>query len=130
MCKDGTILVKLKRALYGHRQAPRVWFDTIRAFLLHNGFQQSKLDDCFFWKHYPDNTSIDISIHVDDEIVTTDTRPRLESLLVALKDKFRTIKTTRGLRHEYLSMILVFNRTPEGLPSSNNYHAEIRKEDT
>ena len=68
MCKDGTLLVKLKKALYGLRQAPRVWFDTIRAFLLHHGFQQSKLDDCFFWKQYPDSTSIDIAIHVDDGV--------------------------------------------------------------
>ena len=37
--------------------------------------------------------------------------PRLESLLVALQDKFRIIKTTRGLTHEYLSMVLVFDRT-------------------
>ena len=111
MCKDGTLLVKLKKALYGLRQAPRVWFDTIRGFLLHHGFHQSKLDDCFFWKQYPDGTSIDLAIHVDDGIVTTDTMPRLESLLVALQDKFRIIKTTRGLTHEYLSMVFVFDRT-------------------
>ena len=110
MCIDGTMLVKLKKALYGLRQAPRVWFDTIRAFLIHNGFQQSKLDDCFFWKTYPDEKSIDISIHVDDGLVTTNTMTRVESLLAALKEKFKIITTTRGLRHEYLSMVLVFNR--------------------
>jgi hypothetical protein len=111
MCKDGTILVKLKKALYGLRQAPRVWFDTIRACLLHHDFQQSKLDDCYFWKNYPDEKSIDVSIHVDDGLVTTNTMPQLESLLVALQDKIRIIKTTRGLKHEYLSMVLVFDRT-------------------
>ena len=52
MYKGGTILVKLKKALYGLGQAPRILFDTIRAFLLHNGFQQSELNDCFFWKHF------------------------------------------------------------------------------
>ena len=110
MCKDGTLLVKLKKALYGLRQAPRVWFDTIRAFLLHHGFQQSKLDDCFFWKQYPDSTSIDIAIHVDDGMVTTDTLPRLNSLLAALKDKFKILKVTTGNRQEYLSMVFDFNR--------------------
>ena len=121
LCVDGTMLVKLKKALYGLRQAPRVWFDTIRTFLLYNGFHQSKLDDCFFWKKYTDGTSIDIAIHVDDGLVTTDTMPRLESLLVALKEKFKRFNAR---------VPLYGLRIQQGLPSSNNYHAKIRKEDT
>ena len=107
---DGTTLVKLKKALYGLHQAPRVWFDTIRAFLLYNGFIQSKLDDCLFYKQYADGTSIDITIHVDDGLITMNTQQRLSSLLVALKDEFKILKVSRGSRLEYLSMVFEFDR--------------------
>ena len=61
-------------------------------------------------KKYADETSIDIAIHVDDDSVTTDILTRLESLLLVLEDKFRIIKITRGIRHEYLSMVLDFDK--------------------
>ena len=58
---------------------------------------------------HADGTSIDIAIHVDDGLVSTDTLPRLESLLSTLEDKFQIIKTMRGIQDEYLSMVSDFN---------------------
>ena len=40
------MLIKLNKALYGLRDAPKVWFDTIRAFFIMHGFNQSTLDEC------------------------------------------------------------------------------------
>ena len=34
LCPDGTIVMKLLKALYGLRKAPRLWRDTFRAVLI------------------------------------------------------------------------------------------------
>ena len=101
-----TVTVLLSDVWY----VPRGWCNTIKAFLVFHGFKQSTLDDCFFYKLYADATSIDITIHVDDGFVTTNTVLRLDSLLTALKEKFKIVKVTRGIRHEYLLMVLEFNK--------------------
>ena len=41
---------KLKKALYGLNQAPRVWYDTLRDFLLSKGFMMGKVDTTLFTK--------------------------------------------------------------------------------
>ena len=64
----------------------------------------------FFWKKYSDGTSMDIAIHVNDGLVTMDSLPRLNSLLVALKAKLKIIKITEGIKHVYISMVLEFNK--------------------
>ena len=84
---DRTMLVKLKKALYGLRQIPKILFDTTREFLVFNGFKQSKLNDCFFYKQYADATSIDIAIYVDDGFVTTST---LEKTVKVTMPKYAT----------------------------------------
>ena len=63
-------------------------------------------------------TSIDVAIHVDSGLLTTNTLPRLDSLLVALEDKFKIIKITEGIRQEYLSMVLDFNKDSRSVSMS------------
>ncbi|KAK0578293.1 hypothetical protein LWI29_008165 [Acer saccharum] len=42
---------KLKKAIYGLRQAPRAWFTELRTFLLASGFNNSKCDASLFIRH-------------------------------------------------------------------------------
>jgi hypothetical protein len=42
--------VKLKKALYGLRKAPKLWFDVINGFLLSLGFKQSEADPNLYSK--------------------------------------------------------------------------------
>ena len=102
--------MKLNKALYGLREAPRIWFDTIKAFFIKHGFKQSTLDECLFYKKYSDHTSIDVLLHVDDGKGTTDTPERARHLLAALKNQFKVLKVTQGNKHEYLSMVFEYNR--------------------
>ena len=102
--------VKLNKDLYGLREAPKIWFDTIKAFFLRHGLTQSKLDKCLFYKRYSDKTSTDVLLHVDDGKGTTDTPTRAFHLLIALKAQFKVLKVTQGNKHNYLSMVFTYNR--------------------
>ena len=93
--------VKLNKALYELRKAPKIWIDTIKAFFLMHGFTQSTLDECLFFKRYLDKTSTDVILHVDDGKGTTDTPERARNLLIAVKQQFK---------HNYLSIVFNCNR--------------------
>ena len=58
---------KLKKALYGLRQAPRAWYDKLSQFPLNNGFSRSKVDNTLFTLHKNDELLL-IQIYVDDII--------------------------------------------------------------
>jgi hypothetical protein len=53
--------VKLKKALYGLRKAPKLWFDAINGFLLSLGFVQSEADPNLYTKG-----DIHLLLYVDD----------------------------------------------------------------
>ena len=45
---DGRLALKLKKSLYGLRQAPLKWFEKLRGSLIERGFKQSAQDPCLF----------------------------------------------------------------------------------
>jgi hypothetical protein len=67
---DGNELVcELHRAIYGLKQSPRYWYQTITAWLLEFGFVQSAVDPCVYVFVQGDITYI-LALYVDDTILT------------------------------------------------------------
>ncbi|CAN1345666.1 Retrovirus-related Pol polyprotein from transposon TNT 1-94 [Linum perenne] len=58
---------KLKKALYGLRQAPRVWYDRLSSYLLSNGFSRGTVDNTLFLKFHSSDILL-VQIYVDDII--------------------------------------------------------------
>ena len=58
---------KLKKALYGLRQAPRAWYERLSKFLLKNGFTRGKIDPTLFTKENGNDILV-VQIYVDDII--------------------------------------------------------------
>ena len=81
VCEDGTIVMKLLKALYGLRKAPRLWRDTYRAVLTEIGYKESKADECLYAKFHENGTSTDTSIHVDDGFLTTSSTEETDELI-------------------------------------------------
>ena len=85
--RDGTILVELQKALYDIVEAPRLWHDTSSAYLFSRGFKRSELDDCYFVKQLENGGMMDITIHVDDGKVTSDSVQEIDELILAFKSR-------------------------------------------
>jgi len=58
---------KLKRALYGFKQAPRAWYERLSKFLLDKGFSRGNVDNTFFIKRKGKNILL-VQVYVDDII--------------------------------------------------------------
>jgi hypothetical protein len=58
---------KLKKALYGLRQAPRTWYERFMDFLLSKGFMMGNVDTTLFTKKIGKDLFI-LQIYVDDII--------------------------------------------------------------
>ena len=59
----------LKRALYGTKQASRLWQDTLRKALEEIGFKQSSSDPCLYRWARKDGQEIILGVYVDDIIL-------------------------------------------------------------
>ena len=63
---DGTgRVLKLKKAIYGLKQAGRAWYLRLKTALTSTGFTQSTADECIYIKNDDDGIKV-ISVYVDD----------------------------------------------------------------
>jgi hypothetical protein len=61
-------LLKLRRALYGTKQASRLWQNTLREYLISYGFECSTADPCLY-RYNVEDGEILLGVYVDDIIV-------------------------------------------------------------
>ena len=76
---DVNMVCKLKKSLYGLKQASRQWFARLVAELLHQGFLQSKNDYSLFIRNFDDCMTI-IFVYVDNILLTGDSQIHMDKL--------------------------------------------------
>nr|GFC66050.1 copia protein [Tanacetum cinerariifolium] len=64
---------RLKKALYGQKQAPRAWYDKLSSFLIEHHFTKGIVDPTLFTRRYGDDILL-VQIYVDD-IIFGSTKP-------------------------------------------------------
>jgi hypothetical protein len=80
--RDGDLVLSLKRAVYGLRQAPRSFFRYLSRSLTSHGLVQSDLDPCLFiGKH------VIVVVYVDDLLFYSKSMDTIDSLISALHDE-------------------------------------------
>ena len=66
---DGSMVVKLDKALYGSVETAAPWYSDLRSKLKKNGFVANSYDACVLNKLGPDGVQITVVVHVDDLLV-------------------------------------------------------------
>ncbi|KAL8101792.1 hypothetical protein AgCh_033621 [Apium graveolens] len=61
---------KLKKAIYGLRQASRAWFSKIGSYFMSEGFERCLSDSTLFTKGSGDRSFLVVSVYVDDLVFT------------------------------------------------------------
>jgi hypothetical protein len=82
-----THVYKLSKALYGHKQAPRAWYECLRYFLITDGFKVGKADPTLFTKTIAKDLFI-CQIYVDDIIFGSTYKSSCEEFCRIMIQKF------------------------------------------
>lgn len=78
---------RLKKALYGLRQAPLAWYQRFRSFLLDLGFSGTHADTSLFI-FSQGSTTIYLLVYVDDIIITGNEPSSLQALISRVRKEF------------------------------------------
>ena len=92
---------KLKKSLYGLKQANRQWFEKLTNFLLQLGFKQSYVDTSLFTIMHK-GTLTSLLIYVDDILLVSKEDAFIKTIKAHLRNKF-SIKDL-GTLHYYLGI--------------------------
>ena len=92
---------KLKKAMYGLKNAPKAYSDHFMGILSRLGFKQSSRDECL-WSYKKGNYFVHYLFHVDDVLVVANNDLLRESLFKILKRELRI--RDEGLVSKFLGM--------------------------
>jgi hypothetical protein len=121
---DNTIIVKLKKALYGCVESARLWYDTISNVLTSNGFIVNPQDNCVFNKSENDKQCT-ICIYVDDLFITCEDESMLDKTIDYLKRQFKGLTANKEKKHSYLGMTFNYEIKGEVKITAEYYTDEI-----
>lgn len=110
---DGSF-VEIKKALYGLKEAPKEWFDTFKSFMFEEGFTQSSVEPCVFFK-----SGIIVALYVDDTLSAGEESIR-ENFRAKLQRKFKC--GSGGLAKLYLGMSI--EQSEENIKLSQQHYIQ------
>ncbi|UYV78672.1 hypothetical protein LAZ67_16002340 [Cordylochernes scorpioides] len=120
--KQTNKVCKLKKAIYGLKQAGRSWNTKIASTLIKNNFKQSIVDPCLFTKN-EENHSIYLILYVDDMLLASDSEIIIQNTVKTLEKEFE-IKNL-GYPTQFIGIEISRNREGELLLSQKNKIQEL-----
>ena len=126
--KDGTMVVRLDKALYGCVEASNLWYNDLRGKLVSNGFLLNPYDKCVFNKVGASGHQVTVVVHVDDLFVTCFSHSDIEAFCKYLKTVYPETKETRGVIIDYIGMTFDFSTVGEVKVTMDNCVNDIISE--
>ena len=79
---------RLVRSLYGLKQSPRLWNETLKTVMKSCGLTQSESDPCLFYR-FTSTAKLLVLVYVDDLVVAGTNQQAIDQLKQSLKKKFK-----------------------------------------
>jgi len=121
---SSNMVCKLKKSLYGLKQASRQWYDKLASSLYSKGYTHSNSDYSLFYRKNGCSL-VFVAVYVDDIILTGTDIDEITSLKVFLHDQFR-IKDL-GRLHYFLGLEILY-RQDGILISQRKFTLDLLKE--
>ena len=115
---DGSLIVKLEKALYGCIESAKLWYELLAETLVEYGLIRSNYDPCLF---YDLSRNIYVTIYVDDILIAAEKDEEVRRLLKYLEDKFKTITINEGRVISYLGMNIHLDYENEQVVRNKKY---------
>jgi hypothetical protein len=125
---NGTMVVQLKRALYGCIESARLWYQEISTFLESTGFSANPHDCCVFNRLDKDGRQTTLLLHVDDMKVIAPTEEGIDNLLLDLQKRFPKLVVKRGQKLNYLGMVFDYSVPGKCKVTMDGFIADLLEE--
>ena len=112
---NGTLIVRLLKALYGTVQAAKLWNDMIVKILKEDTFTQNPADKCVLNKVSGGGDIITVVLYVDDLLITCKDQGCILELKAYLETKFPEVTYHSGAVLDYIGMTLDFASHPRAV---------------
>ena len=106
--KNGSMLVKLTKALYGCVESAKLWYNHLKETLIKLGYTVNPVDICVFNRVSESGEQSTVCFHVDDGFASCENLEDLKLLEKQLRKEFKHVEIHHGKIHEYLGMKLDF----------------------
>ena len=125
--KDGSLVVRLRQALYGCVESARLWYDHISKVLVGLGFVKNVREECVFNAVKGDH-QMTVCLFVDDLFTTSVDSDDLEWLRLELVKVYTDVTYTDGDVHQYLGQTYDFSEPGEVKISMCDYISDAMEE--
>ena len=125
--RDGTMVVRLEKALYGLLESARLWYEDMKSTLESLGFISNTQDICIFNKMVGDQ-QISVALYVDDLLITSCSDVAINELLKALTEKYDGLTVRQGPILSYLGMTWDFNDPGQVSVTMSGYVEDLLKQ--
>ncbi len=110
MDETGVLYLKCKKALYGHIEASRLFYDDLCYSLTERmGFKRNQYDPCIFNKRTQDG-AVTVRTHVNDLKLSLRSNKQLEQVISDLRVIYKDITVHTGQSYDYLGMVMMYDK--------------------
>jgi hypothetical protein len=114
--------MKILQAMYGEKQAPKLWNDMLHKILLEMGYKRCPVSACLYFYHNGDYISI-LTIHVDDGLLFASHMELLHEFIKKIQQHLPKVTLTMPLC-KYVGMEINYNREMQKVQLSQEIFAD------